>query len=131
MKNICFFCLVLLLGACSSEDAFEPVYDVPEEFQPIVETFLAEASVRGYEFEINNLIIAYDDELVVKDQAAKEGNAKGHDDEGHQQPYEGAARHLLATCRSWVCLHEYWGGQRLVGGRPVPLRSGFCGLAGK
>jgi len=66
MRYICFFCLVLLLSGCSSDDNFEPVYNVPEEFQPIVDTFLAEARARGHEFQINNLIIAYDDELEIR-----------------------------------------------------------------
>ena len=51
--------LVFLLG-CSREDEFKPVYNVPEDFQPFVDSFIDEAASRGFLFEINNLIIEYD-----------------------------------------------------------------------
>jgi hypothetical protein len=57
------FILILVALGCSHEDEFNPVYDVPEEFQPVVETFIFEASHRGIEIEMNNLIIQYDNKL--------------------------------------------------------------------
>ena len=52
----------LPLAAC--ERGFEPVYDVAEDLQIQVDTFLEEAAVRGYELTINNLILEYDPELA-------------------------------------------------------------------
>jgi hypothetical protein len=50
------------LAGC--EQAFEPIYDVPEDLQIHIDTFLEEAAIRGHEFTINNLIIEYDPELA-------------------------------------------------------------------
>lgn len=55
--------LVFLLG-CSKDSDFTPVYDVPEDVQPFVETFINEAASRGFSFEIKNLIIKYDESQV-------------------------------------------------------------------
>lgn len=56
--------LILLLFSIScSNESFEPVYEVPEEFEPIVEQFITEAKTRGYDLTINNLIISYSDEI--------------------------------------------------------------------
>jgi len=65
MDKYCFFSFIFLLLGCSSDNDFEPMYNIPDEFQEIVETFTAEASARGYDFEINNLIITYDDDLSI------------------------------------------------------------------
>lgn len=64
MRNI-FLCFILICLGCS-KDEDELIYNVPEEFQPIVEKFLEEASVRGFNYEITNLIITYSDELDIK-----------------------------------------------------------------
>ena len=60
--NIICFCVVFLMYGCekTSEEVF---YDVPEEFEPFVELFIQEAKSRGIDLEIENLIIAYDDEM--------------------------------------------------------------------
>jgi len=58
---LCAFTLGLPLGGC--EQGFEPVYDVPEDLQIHIDSFLEEAAMRGHEFTINNLIIEYDPEL--------------------------------------------------------------------
>ena len=55
--------LTLTLFSCQKNDPFEPVYQVPPEFQVHVDSFLQEAAARGYDFEINNLIIEVDGEL--------------------------------------------------------------------
>lgn len=65
MNKILPIILISLLLGCS-KDEFEPVYNVPEEFQPIVESFLAEAQKRGYSIEISNMIITYADDLDSK-----------------------------------------------------------------
>ena len=54
--------LVVCLG-CSKEADFKPVYDVPEALQPFIDRFLNEAEVRGFHYEIKNLIITYDESL--------------------------------------------------------------------
>ena len=61
MKNCYLACIVFMIFGCASKDDFEAVYDVPEEFEPIVETFIIEAASRGVDLTINNLIIRYDD----------------------------------------------------------------------
>jgi len=56
--------LVLLLAACTKDKkATPPVYDVPAEFQPIVDSFVQEAALHGIHLVINNLIIRYDSTL--------------------------------------------------------------------
>ncbi len=61
-KTLATICLILIF-ACTSKNEFEPVYDVPAEFQPIIETFISEARQRGFNYRIDNLILRYDDEL--------------------------------------------------------------------
>lgn len=52
-----------LLNSCSSKSEFDPIYDVPDEFQPIVEKFIQEAVDHGLNLEIDNLIIVYDPDI--------------------------------------------------------------------
>jgi hypothetical protein len=59
MRGILFFALCLLLG-CKQEEDVKTVYDVPEEFQVYIDSFIHEASIRGRSININNLIISYD-----------------------------------------------------------------------
>ena len=54
---------LLLLFACNNKKDFTPVFIVPSEFLPIVDSFTAAASQRGYSVTINNLIIVYDSTL--------------------------------------------------------------------
>jgi hypothetical protein len=61
MRASLLIVLLLCLGGCSREDNFKPVYNVPAEFQPIIESFIHEASARGLSLEISNLIITYDE----------------------------------------------------------------------
>jgi len=56
--------LTFLLG-CSKDSDFIPVYAVPDDLQPIIETFVGEAASRGFSVEITNLIIAYDETLPI------------------------------------------------------------------
>lgn len=56
--RIAVICLLTLI-ACSRDEDFTPVYNVPEELQPIVDTFIYEASQRGVSLTITNLIIQY------------------------------------------------------------------------
>ena len=52
---------ILLLAACDRNDDFKPVYDVPADIQPFIDSFIHEASLRGVEITITNLIVTYDD----------------------------------------------------------------------
>lgn len=53
---------LLFFGGCDRNDGFTPVYNVPEEIQPIIDAFIHEASIRGVNITINNLIVTYDDD---------------------------------------------------------------------
>ena len=55
--------VIIFLLSCQKEEAFTPIYDVPEAFQSIVEQFELEAKACGLEIEINNLIIKYDESV--------------------------------------------------------------------
>lgn len=66
MRFSLFGLFIICLAGCSNQDEFEPVYDVPEEFQVIVETFIEEAALRGFNYQITNLILRYDDDLESK-----------------------------------------------------------------
>ncbi len=52
---------LIALISCQEEETFRPVYDVPKEFQSILEQFELEAIARGFDIEIENLIIKYDE----------------------------------------------------------------------
>ena len=56
-KNFVLVCLVFILG-CKKE--VKLVYDVPAEFEPIIQKFITEAKGRGKDISITNLIIKYD-----------------------------------------------------------------------
>ncbi|MFM9908199.1 MAG: hypothetical protein ACKVOW_02555 [Chitinophagaceae bacterium] len=56
--------IVFFIG-CKKETKFSPVYDVPENFQIYVKNFLQEASSRGYQYTIDNLIVKYDSSLAA------------------------------------------------------------------
>lgn len=45
---------------CSKEEEFKPVYNVPDEYQAFVDTFINEAANRRHTIKISNLIINYD-----------------------------------------------------------------------
>ena len=66
MRGFLFGLLVIYFTGCSTQEEPEPVYGVPEEFQPIIETFIEEAALRGFNHQITNLIIRYDDDLDSK-----------------------------------------------------------------
>ena len=55
--------LSIFITGCSKEDDFNPVYNVPPEYQPFIDAFIREATDRGYTLEINNLIIDYDETI--------------------------------------------------------------------
>jgi hypothetical protein len=61
---LCAFTLGLASAGC--DQGFEPIYDVPEDLQIQIDSFLEEAASRGHEFTIDNLIIEYDQELPVQ-----------------------------------------------------------------
>jgi hypothetical protein len=55
--------LLLFTDACNSNESVPTVYDVPQEFQSIIDQFQLEAISRGYDIQIDNLIIRYDAEV--------------------------------------------------------------------
>ncbi len=58
--NLWLIGLLLFIGACDRNDDFKPVYNVPEEIQPLIDSFIHEASIRGVTITIDNLIVTYD-----------------------------------------------------------------------
>jgi hypothetical protein len=54
-----FAFIFLLMSGCGRDDDFKPVYDVPEELQPLIDSFIREASIRGVTISIDNLIVSY------------------------------------------------------------------------
>lgn len=63
IKKILFIGVLAILG-CTKQKDFSPIYNVPPEFQPNIDSFLNEAAARGHHFSINNLIIQYDSSLT-------------------------------------------------------------------
>lgn len=53
---------VAIILSCGKE-SFEPVYDVHEDFQDLVDSFSLEAAKRGVEVSLDNLILTYDSDL--------------------------------------------------------------------
>ncbi len=82
----CFYLfLVTNLIACSTEDEdFQPVYDVPIQFEPYVNAFFTLAQERGVDLEQHNLIIRFEDNLEVNNQPVC-GTSEGplNDEEQH------------------------------------------------
>jgi hypothetical protein len=61
-KKICVVCIIIVYG-CQDKNNFTPVLNIPAEFQPCVDSFVAAAAQRGHSIIINNLIIKYDSSL--------------------------------------------------------------------
>lgn len=62
------FVFFIALTACVNRP--EKVYEVPEELQPFVETFMVEAASRGKRLVIDDLIIDYRDNIFIKQKKA-------------------------------------------------------------
>ena len=65
LKKLFIFSTILLLGCQKNINNFSPVYDVPDEFKPIIARFIEAAAARGHTLHINNLIIRYDSTLKL------------------------------------------------------------------
>lgn len=63
MQKAWIIFVVMLLFACSNKKDFTPVFNVPAEFVPVIDSFEAAAMQRGYNITVNNLIIQYDSTL--------------------------------------------------------------------
>jgi len=61
-KKICVVCIIIVYG-CQDKNNFTPILNIPAEFQPCVDSFVAAAAQRGHSIIINNLIIKYDSSL--------------------------------------------------------------------
>lgn len=57
LRRVSIACIIIFLG-CGKGNDF--AYDVPDEFEPYVRKFEAEARTRGKNITIDNLIIKYD-----------------------------------------------------------------------
>ena len=64
LKKLFIFGAIILLS-CKKTNDFLPLYDVPDEFKPIVASFIEAAAARGHTLHINNLIIRYDSTLKL------------------------------------------------------------------
>ena len=63
MFKIILIAGVFFLCSCSHKNDFAPVFSIPVEFQPYVDSFVAAASERGHNMVVNNLIITYDSSI--------------------------------------------------------------------
>lgn len=59
-----FFGIIILI-CCSCQNRKEKVYDVPNEVQPYVSSFLVEAAKRGHRLVIDDLIITYKFNIIT------------------------------------------------------------------
>lgn len=60
-----FIFLYVTVMGCSHDQGFQPVYQVPGEFQETIQDFINEADARGYDINITNLIIRLDDKMEL------------------------------------------------------------------
>src|SRR6185503_9958619 len=60
LRKLLIACLIIIIG-CNKESQF--IYEVPDEFEPIVKRFISEAKARGINITITNLIIKRDSTL--------------------------------------------------------------------
>ena len=65
LKKLFIFGAILLLGCQKNINNFSPVYDVPDEFKPVVASFIEAAAARGHVIHINNLIIKWDSTITL------------------------------------------------------------------
>jgi len=61
--RVIFVCLVLLFVSC--KDRKVKVYEVPDEVQPYVSSFLVEAARRGNRLVIDDLIVTYEYDMIT------------------------------------------------------------------
>lgn len=62
-KSLPLLLMLVLVAGCSRQVETDPIYQVPAEIQPFIDTFLKEAESRGHHLTLNNLIITYDANL--------------------------------------------------------------------
>lgn len=60
MRFVYVLTVFTLVTGCSGSDEFVPVYEVPEEYQKYIDSFIAEAASRGHTVDIRNLIVETD-----------------------------------------------------------------------
>lgn len=63
-KRIVFY-WIFIFFCCSCQDRKVKVYEVPNEIQPYVSSFLAEAAKRGYRLVIDDLIVTYKFNIIT------------------------------------------------------------------
>jgi hypothetical protein len=51
--------LLILLSACSGKETPGPVYQVPDEVEPYIQKFTAEARLRGKDITVSNLVVTF------------------------------------------------------------------------
>ncbi len=97
MKYWLFILLpIAFLTSCGDDESeFEPVYDVPAEFQPFVSSFFEIAESKGLVLDTNNLIIRFEQNLEV-DELPVCGTSEG--------PLNSIEQHLILIdeqCLAW------------------------------
>ena len=75
LRKILIVCIILSLG-CKKNENLNFVYNVPAEFDPYVQKFIAEAKTRGEILSIDNLIIRYDSTLSLQTATSNVTSAK-------------------------------------------------------
>src|SRR6187551_834723 len=78
LRQILIACIILTLG-CKKNENLNFAYNVPAEFEPYVQKFIAEAKTRGESISIDNLIIKYDSTLSVQYCATSNVTSKRND----------------------------------------------------
>ena len=78
LRQILIACIILSLG-CKKNENLNFAYNVPAEFEPYVQKFIAEAKTRGESISIDNLIIKYDSTLSLQYCATSNVTSKRND----------------------------------------------------
>ena len=64
MKKAFLYIVSIILISCNEENPSPPQFNVPSDFEPYVSTFFQLAESRGFQFETENLIVEFRDNLV-------------------------------------------------------------------
>ena len=78
LRKILIACIILSLG-CKKNENLNFAYNVPAEFEPYIQKFIAEAKTRGESISIDNLIIKYDSTLSLQYCATSNVTSKRND----------------------------------------------------
>lgn len=65
IRNTLLVLSLMLLFCCNKKSDFTPLFAVPDEFKPYVDSFWQQAASHGVSLQTNNLIIKYDSTLPL------------------------------------------------------------------